>query len=299
MKKRPAEPDLGLLNDLDHFSANFDAEQQVRAQEEAREQHRRSEEKAEAERRWQLPPELLVPEPRREEPKPEPRAEAPAENLKRKAMLEKLQKQAVTQPVRESPEKVRDRAIAALDAALREADRFLVQLANQINSVRPVASRPSDFLYIGRVPAVALSDCKVRARYGRLHDHEVFESLKIEYRVMPVAPHKVTLHKDDIGRCIKYLKSLETEHEALAERRNDFGVPIRAQITVTGTLPCEVVLEGDYDAFGASILLTGVRRIGRWRAKVEAAQLEAAIDDLVHYLLGEDDAFEKRLNRAD
>ena len=299
LKKKPAEPDLGLLNDLDNFSANFEAEQNQRAQEEAREQARRREEKAEAERRWQLPPELLVPEPRREEPKPEVKAQPPAENLKRKAMLEKLQKQAVAQPVRESPEKVRDRAIAKLNEALREADRYLIQVADQINSVRPVASRPSDFLYIGRVPAVALSNCKVLARYGRVHDQEVLETIKIEYRVMPVTPHKVTLHKDDIGRCIRYLKSVEAEHEALAERRNDFGVPIRAQITLTGSLPCEVLLEGDFDALAVSILLRGVRRIGQWRAKVDTAGIEEAIDDLVHYILGEDDAFEKRLARAD
>ena len=299
IKKTAPEPDLGLLGDLDSFAANFDAEQSRRAEEEAREQARRREEKSEAERRWQLPPELLVPEPRREEPKPQPKPEPVAENLKRKAVLEKLQKQVVAAPVRESPEKIRARAVEKMDEALREADRFLIQVANQINAARPVASRPSDFLYIGRVPAVALSNCKVLARYARVQEREVLESLKIEYRVMPVTPHKVTLHKDDIGRCIRYLKSLEIEHEALAERRNDFGVPIRAQITVTGSLPCEILLEGDYEAFGVSVLLRGVRRIGQWRAKIEAAQLEEAIDDLVHYILGEDDAFEKRLNRAD
>jgi serine/threonine protein kinase len=299
MKKQIEQRDsAALLGDLDSFAANFEREQQARAEEEAREQSRRLQEKTEVESRWQLPPELLVPEPRREEPKPAPKAEAPSENLKRKAVLEKLQQQAKAQPVRESPEKLRDRAIEAFDAAMREADRFLVQVANQINSVRPATSKPSDFLFIGRVPSVALSDCRVRARYERVHEREVFDSLKVEYRAMPVQPHTVTLHKDDIGHCIRYLKSLHVEHTALAERRNDFGVPIKAQITVTGAFPCEITLATDYEAFAATVELSGVRRIGRWRARVEQAGIEAAIDDLVHYILGEDDAFEKLLSRA-
>ena len=288
-----------LLTDLDKFNENFEREQEERAREEAQEQRRLLREKEEAERRWQLPEDLLAsepPAPKREAPPAQPAQ--PEANPKRRAVLEHLQKQAASQPAREDPRAAAERPIVKLDAALREAERFLLQIAGEINSVHPATERPYDFLYIGRVPSVSLSDAIVRAGYERAGGREVLGSLKMEYRVAPARPHTVTLHKDDIGRCIRYLKSLETGHQALAERRNDFGQPIKAQVTVTGSLPCEILVRGDYEDFGASIELSGVRRIGRWEADVDAGKLEAAIDDLVRYLLGVDDELEKRLRRA-
>ena len=300
LPKKPVHIDL--LTDLDKFSENYDREQQQRAQEEAKELRRRQEEKEALQRAWQLPDDLLKPE-----PEPAPRAEprkppvyepSAAVNEKRRAMLERLEKQAAAQPAREDPNAARDRALAKLDAAMREADRFLIQIANQVNSVHPASDLPFDVLYLGRIPSVKLSEASVRARYERAGEREVIDSIKLAWRVTPALPHTATLHRDDIARGIRYLKEAGAEHKALAERRNDFGQPIKAQVTLTGSLPCEVLIRADYADDSLSIELTGVRRIGRYRAELDSGELEDAVDELVRYMLGVDDEFEKRLVRA-
>jgi hypothetical protein len=102
----------------------------------------------------------------------------------------------------------------------------------------------------------------------------------------------------EIERCLGYLKSLKIEHTALAEQRNDFGHTTRAQITVTGALPCEVNLRGDYQNLSVAVELEGVRRIGKYKGRIAAGELEAAVDELVHYILGAGSKFEKRVQRA-
>ena len=300
LPQKPVHVDL--LTDLDRFSENYDREQQQRAQEEAKELRRRQEEKEALQRAWQLPADLLKPEPApaplAEPPKPPVYEPSAAVNEKRRAMLERLEKQAAAQPAREDPNAARDRALARLDAAMREADRFLIQIANQVNSVHPATDRSFDVLYLGRIPSVKLSEASVRARYERAGEREVIDSIKLAWRVTPAQPHTVTLHRDDIARGIRYLKEAGAEHKALAERRNDFGQPIKAQVTLTGSLPCEVLIRADYAGDCLSIELAGVRRIGRYRAELDAGELEDAVDELVRYILGVDDDLERRLVRA-
>ena len=56
-----------------------------------------------------------------------------------------------------------------------------------------------------------------------------------------------------------------------------------------------VVVERDN---GATLELSGVRRIGRFTGEAATGALEAAIDDLVRYILGVDVEFERLLRRA-
>ena len=142
------------------------------------------------------------------------------------------------------------------------------------------------------------SDGEVRSSIGRFEGQSVCDLVKLGYRAAPAAPHTVRLHKDDIGNCIRYLKAQRTEHKALAERRNDFGMPSTALITVTGSLPCGLSLTPNYEHLVAVLELDGVRRIGRFRSELTAEEFEKGIDELVRYLLGADDVFEARLHRA-
>ena len=293
----PAAPQHSeLLTELDRFVEDFDREEQAAkenaAKAQAAEEARR---RAAEEARLREAQAQAAAARRQAETARASAGEAPD---KRRAALELIQKRASAKAAGESPEAVRARAVSALDQALREADRYLAEIVGQINAAHPETEQPYDFLHIGRVPSVALSEGYIYSQPARVEGVNALEVIKMSCRAAPARPHTVRLQGDDIGRCLAYLKSQKTEHKALAEQRNDFGQPTRAQITVTGSLPCEVNLRGDYAKLAVSVELADVRRIGRYRGEIAAGEVEAAVDELVHYLLGADDKFEKRLRRA-
>jgi hypothetical protein len=278
-----------LLTDLDNFVENFDREEQAKLREEEQARLRKAElEAAEARKR----------DAQRQGSSPAPAGAVDPGAGKRRAALDLISRQAAAQPPRQDPAAARANAVAALDQALREADRYLAEIVGQINSVHPKTEGPYDFLYLGRVPSVSLSEGFVYGRPTRVDGREVNGEVKLTYRAAPSVPHVARLQGEEIARCTGYLKSLNVEHKALAEQRNDFGQTTRAQITVTGSLPCEVVIRADYQRFSATLELSGVRRIGRFTGEAASGALEAALDDLVRYILGVDVEIERLLRRA-
>ncbi len=282
-----------LLSDLDKFVEDFDYKQQAQAQA-AEEARLRTEDQAR--RRREAEATSIAVRAREAERKPAAAAADPQD--KRRAALELIQKRASSRPDAEDPASARIKAVDALDRALRDADRYLAEIVGQINSAHPATDEGYDFLYLGRVPSVSLSEGYVYSRSTRVDGHDVWEMIKLTYRAAPRGPHVARLQGAEIERCLSYLKSLKIEHTALAEQRNDFGHTTRAQITVTGALPCEVNLRGDYQNLSVAVELEGVRRIGKYKGQIPAAELEAAVDELVHYILGAGSKFEKRVRRA-
>ena len=283
-----------LITDLDEFVKKFEAEEKQRLREEEAERLRKDEEtrkwlEAEAKKRDAF---------EREREKQQAAAAADSTAARRRGALDMLKKQAATQPVRESTEAVRARSTNELDAALREAFRYLAEVVKELNSVNPAAERPYEFLYLGRLPPVTLSDGFVDTRPLRVPGKDVIDHIFLRYRVKPTSPAVVTLLGGDIGRALEYLKTLKIEFKAKAEQKNDFGKVTKAQFTVTGSLPCELVVKGDYEHFGVGIELTNVRRFGRNRCSVTIPEFSDAVDDLARYVLGVDDDFEKLLKRG-
>ena len=83
--------------------------------------------------------------------------------------------------------------------------------------------------------------------------------------------------------------------KAQAEARNKAGMITRALFTVSGSLPCEINLRGDYTSMAALIELVNVRRTGRVQTRVPGALIGDVVDDLARYAIGVDDEFEKVL----
>jgi len=282
-----------LITDLDDFAKKFEQEEQQRLREEAAERERKEEET----RRW-LEAEAKKREAfeRERDAKAAAGATGGAATGKRGA-LDMLKKQAATQPVRESAEAVRARSQAELDSALRGAFKYLAEVVKEMNSVNPTAEKTYEFLYLGRLPPVSLQEGFVDTRPLRLPGKDVIDHIHLRFKVKPVKPASVSLLGADILRAMEYLKSLKVEFKARAEQRNDFGKVTKALFNVTGALPCEIMIQGDYQHMGVGIELTNVRKFGRNRCRVTIPEFNDAVDDLARYVLGVDDDFEKILRR--
>jgi hypothetical protein len=190
------------------------------------------------------------------------------------------------------------REVLPIDAHMREAERYLNEVAAQINKVGPRTERPYEFRFFGRVAPTMLSQAEVRSRPTRVADREVCHFIRFAYRAGPARPYGASLQGDEILRCFEFLKANKAEYEAAVERKNDFGVTTRAKVTLKGALPCEVTITADYENPGAGFELSGVRRPERYYGEVDPDEIEETIDELVRYLLGAEDGFERFVRRS-
>jgi serine/threonine protein kinase len=286
---RPIEQDKvrsQLLQDLDKFVERFDREEQARIQAEERAQLRKEEEM----RRWSEE-QARKREAFERSLGPTPVAELSNTGTMRRATLDMLKKQSAEQPQKEDAAAGRARRVAALDATMRNAFHYLAELARELNSLTPSAERPYEFIYLGKLPAVSLSEASVDHRLRHILGKEVYEHMFMRFRIRPATAAKVRLLGEDIARCEQYLKAIKAEFTQQAEAKNDFGKVTRAEFSVTGPLPCEITVRAHYDEHIVSVELTNVRRLGRVQQRFTPEQFHDAVDDLARYMLGVDDAF--------
>jgi serine/threonine-protein kinase len=287
---RPIEQDKvrsQLLKDLDKFVERFDREEQARIKAEEQAQLRKEEEM----RRW-------AEEQARKREAFERSLETPVATLEntgtmRRATLDMLKKQSAAQPQKDEAATERARSVAALDATMRNAFHYLVELARELNSLTPTTEKPYEFIYLGKLPAVSLAQAVVEHRVRYVTGKEVYEHMFLRFRIQPPSPVKALLLGEDIARCEQYLKALKIQCSQRADAKNDFGKVTRSEFTVTGSLPCEIAVRADFDASVVNVELTNVRRLGRVQRRFTPEQFHDAVDDLARYLLGVDDAFER------
>src|SRR5207247_2455117 len=153
------------------------------------------------------------------------------------------------------------RGMAALDSAMRAAHQYLTEFGKEMNAHEPHAGKPYEFIYLGRLASVTLTQATVNSRMFKLAaDKELCAQIRFHYRVRAAEPPKVMLLGEDVGRCEQYLKSLRV---AFQVRANTEGKERPTVFVVSGPLPCEVNIRADYEAATASVELINVRRFGR------------------------------------
>ena len=241
-----------LINDLDKFVELYDREEQERLMEEEAQQRRKEEQM----RRWG------------------------EERAREREAFERSRQNPAAAPSGE------------LDAAMRIALQQLTGLAQQLNSVRPATARPYEFLYLGRLPKVSISEAAVESQPRTPQGQSVTERITLRFRITPKPAVTVTLVGDDIERCEQYLKLLKVSYAQRALPKNGASKVLRAEISVTGSLPCEIEIKADYGANKVAMELTNVRRLGRVAYQLAPRAFGEAVGHLAHYLLGGDDDFE-------
>jgi hypothetical protein len=228
---------------------------------------------------------------------PTPVAELTNTGTMRRAALDMLRKQAAVAAPKPDPAAERDRRIAELDGAMAGAYQYLAELVRELNEVHPTSEQPYEFIYLGKLPSVRLSEAFADRRKRQLHGREAHDHIYMRFRITPTSPAKVKLLGEDIARCDQYLKTMKIDFSQRVEAKNDFGKVTRSEFTVSGSLPCEIVVRADYDAGVAQVELTNVRRLGRVQYRLTTPVFNDVVDDLARYMLGVDDDFERLARR--
>lgn len=282
-----------LLGDLDSFSKQFDEqEQQLKQAAEAEHAARLKREAEEAARRAELERQRLAAE------AAAAAAAAQSTPARRGAALEALRKQAATMPPKVDPVVLRAQAMLALDQELQATYRYLAEFGGEANNAHPASSGAYEYPYLGKIPVMTLSDVWCDIRPTIIDEKSYTGYVSFRYKVAPHPPLAVRVQRDDIPPYSEFLKSLKTEFDFNVEAKNDFGQPLRGVLTVKGHFPCEVMIRGDYSSMGARVEVMNVRRFGKWQCLVPVAEVKDLGDELARYMLGVDDDFGKRLQKA-
>ena len=276
-----------LLDDLDTFARNFEKEEKdrLKAEEEAR---RRKEEELQ---RW-----AEAEEKRRAEFEREKQSSSPGGQTtgKRTAAIDLLRKKAAERAASDERPK-RAESIARVDDRLRAAFQYLSEFAKELNAAHPVSEKPYGVMYLGEVSRAQLSDGFTDYRSKDMEGKSRFDFVTFKYKVSSLKPVTFTLVGKDVEEFRERLERQKIKYE-ISGKANDFGKIERAAFTLSGPFQCGAVLRGDYDAPGFLVELENVRRHGVRRARFTLEEFtEDVLDELGTYVLGADDAFEKRL----
>jgi hypothetical protein len=276
-----------LIDDLDQFAKNFEAQetQRLRAEQEARlkkEQAVFDWGAAEEQKRTAFE--------RGAKPESDPNWMT---TTRRMEAVEIMRQQAA---MRKEQANAKPKAMAALDAAMRAALQYLTEFGKEMNTHQPHAGAPYEFIYVGKLPSVTLAQASVGNRTLKLPEgKELCAQVQFRFWVRAAEPPKFMLLGEDVGRCEQYLRTLRVEFQQRA-RNNDKERPVL--FVVTGALPCEVNIRADYEAATATVELINVRHFGRVTVRLATATFKEAIDDLARYVLGVDDDFSKLIAAA-
>ena len=271
-----------LLEDLDQFAKNFEAQEQQRLREEAaarleKEQALQAWGATEAQKREAFERGAPV----REDP-------SALTTTRRLAAVEILRQQAA---FRKTQADAKQAGMTALDAAMRAALQYLTEFGKEMNEHAPQAGASYEFIYVGKLPSVTLGKALVASRMLKLPEgNELCAQIRFRFWVTPAEPAKFMLLGEHVGRCEQYLKSLGVEFQQRS-RNGDRERPV--QFVVGGPLPSDVNVSADYESATATVELINVRRFGRVTARLGAQAFKDAIDDLARYVLGVDEDFGK------
>jgi serine/threonine-protein kinase len=216
---------------------------------------------------------------------------------RRSSALDILRRKAAERPASEHPARRKAAQDDALDRTLRGGFRYLASFAKELNEVLPAAGLRYDYLYLGALPPVTLSDAFVDLRPRRMEGRDFCDHIVFRFRITLSAPARATVLGADIERLERMLKAVRVPFEMTLEAKDDFGRPKRASFTVRGTLPCEAALRGDYDRGCVVAELVNVRRPGTQVCTLGMAQFESAVDEFARYVLGADDDFARHFPR--
>lgn len=287
-QRLPDQTSSQLLDDLDAFSRGFEEERQARLHAERERQERKEQEL----RRW------AESEARKQQEFERLREAQGGTAQRRTAALEALRSREASRTEADEALTRRAQAVARIDRGLRAAHQYFAEFAAELNRVTPTLGTPYEMIYLGQSPSMVLSDAFADYRTRRIVDKDVCDYVLLRFRAHYSPAATLDLRGSDIERCTEFLSAHGVQFDLRATKKNDFGRPTHATVTLGGLIPCKITLRADFDAMNVSISMLNVGKIGRARCTLAPEALtDEVVDQIGTYALGLDAEFEKRLGR--
>jgi len=122
-----------------------------------------------------------------------------------------------------------------------------------------------------------------------------FGYVTFRYKISSQEPLSIQLQGPEIEHFRERLDGLGIKFK-YSGRMTDLAGVSKATFSVSGPFPCKATVRGDYENLAFVFELENVRRFGMHRAQLGLDDFtHDVLDEFGTYVLGADDAFEKRL----
>jgi serine/threonine protein kinase len=211
------------------------------------------------------------------------------------AAIALLKKRSTQKGTVANPKSDRMEALTRLDERLRATFHYLSEFVRELNTAHPESERPYGLMYGSEAVNAILSDGFTDYRTIEVEGKPRFGYVTFRYKVSSQEPISIPLQGPEIEHFRERLDGLGIKFK-YSGRMTDLAGVSKATFSVAGPFPCKATVRGDYENLAFVFELENVRRYGMHRAQL-------ALDDFTHdvldefgtYVLGADDAFEKRL----
>jgi serine/threonine protein kinase len=278
-----------LLADLDTFAKTYEQTERERIQ--AEDETRRAKQ-AELDR-W-----ALEQEKQRDEYERQREIAAKGGDVSGSTAIALLKKRSTQKSVVSKVKTDRAEAVARLDERLRATFHYLSEFARELNTAHPESERPYGLMYMSEAASAILSDGFTDYRTIEVEGKPRFGHVTFRYKITSQEPIPIQLQGPEIERFREQLEGLGIKFK-YSGRMTDLAGASKATFSVAGPFPCKATVRGDYENLAFVIELENVRRYGMHRAQLGLDDFtHDVLDEFGTYVLGADDAFEKRVMEA-
>lgn len=206
------------------------------------------------------------------------------------SLLDDLKKQAdsLRQKQEVSQEQV-SQNLLAVNAKLKEALAYWVEMFNSLNIIKPVVER-TYFLDSGNVRLEGLNqiDYNVNGRRKTIDHHDFIEGVVLRFRCYSDQKVAVTKESDaHVERMREHLWSHNVKFD-VKENKNERGYVERGQFTILCDVPVMVTLFGDFEKGHIRIHTKNLEKFGEFHYVYDIAEFGREIsEELAKMILGQ------------
>jgi len=180
--------------------------------------------------------------------------------------------------------------VRGVDRRLRSALRWLDDALAQLEVIRPVVAHRYMLVGLVTISELRFEGGAVSCRRGRITGEDVLELVELGYRLENDAPIRLVVPRGDARLAAEHLRVSQLQYSYRPEGGGRSGV-----FTIAQAVTASVRLRPDVERGLVVVALTNVDRFETVTLEFAPDALgEPALEDLVHLILGDSDAFLKR-----
>jgi len=204
------------------------------------------------------------------------------------SLLDELKRQAESQKAQQrAQEEDRTRTLTAVHEALLTTCRYLTELANSLNVVKPAV--PRSFVVHGnaRLDNLMQGDYTVRERKKTVEFRDYFEQVVLRFHAVGTQGTAVESYAaETTQRLQNYLQGYGLRFET-RQFRNDLGHAARTTVSIMPDVPASIAATADWETGILKFKLRNVEAIGDTEYCYEPGEVDRALlDELAKLVLG-------------
>jgi hypothetical protein len=181
---------------------------------------------------------------------------------------------------------------ALVETAMRKTFKYLNDLVNQLNVLKPDTNRTFDVQTSGRFEALKMTDFFVDYRSKKIADKEHLDHIILSFRCLN--DKELIVKKDSpltIKAFIEYMREHNIRHE-LQEFKNEKRFVTHGEFKIPCVVTTKVTIQADSEKAQAHFFIRNVDRFGILELTFDAVDLDDnLLEEFAKFLIGQPNKF--------